>query len=251
MIQPAELIERCRDAANIMGQDDAGGPVMDGPDSLIGFFQHFRPDGTGLGDVFRDLPGGDEVHERLDRLYDVAGHNQRSDGRRDLYFVVRRPDPIPADIVSKAGRDWLRGVRALATITGDDVTGDALDPMPEIRVLEGAPPKHPKDDVNRSDLLKVFLDRVGQLTGRIEMPHAGLAETLRPAFYFINCDAMLRDYLMWPLYREVVRDQAGDGNDQDAIALVDPFSPYFVLWRHGVKYRIMRKDTVDFYIPRR
>ena len=64
-----------------------------------------------------------------------------------------------------------------------------------------------------------------------------VAETLRPAYYFTACDAMLRDYLMWPLYARTT-------------GLNDPFDSYFQLWKHGVKYRIFGEGQIDLYLPR-
>ena len=48
---------------------------------------------------------------------------------------------------------------------------------------------------------------------------------------------MLRDYLMWPFYREKTN-------------LEDPFEPYFQLWKCGVKYRIFEETQIDLYLPR-
>ena len=65
-----------------------------------------------------------------------------------------------------------------------------------------------------------------------------LGTNLSEPLYFTACDALLRDFLRWPL----LADHAlGD----------DPFQPYFQLWRHGIKYRVFRNDQVDFYLPRR
>ncbi len=111
---------------------------------------------------------------------------------------------------------------------------EAFQPLPSIRVLEGTPPKHPKDDSEKSNLLRSIQDSAS-LVERIE---AGpFPAALRPAYYFTACDPMLRDYLMWPLY-------AG------ATGLSDPLLPYFELWGHGVKYRIFGETQVDLYLPR-
>ncbi|MCG8649898.1 MAG: apolipoprotein acyltransferase, partial [Pirellulales bacterium] len=111
----------------------------------------------------------------------------------------------------------------------------ALGAAPAVRILEGIPPKHPKDEREKSNLLKTFQQDATVLVERIDTDP--VAAMLRPAFYFTACDAMLRDYLMWPLYVA-------------ATGLDDPFASYFQLWRHGVKYRIFGETQIDFYLPR-
>jgi hypothetical protein len=205
-------------------------------DSLIGFFQVFRPDGAAIAELYDDLEMGPELIDRLGRLYEAAGDDRRPQGGRDAYFVVRRPPPIDPDLAHSLAHQWLTGIGELALALGDPETHNLLNPVPKIRVLEGIPPKHPKDDDEKSPLLKVMQTAVPTLVERIDAgPYPGI---LRPAYYFTACDAMIRDYLMWPFY------QAADRS------LGDPHLPYFELWRHGVKYRIFRDDQIDLYLPR-
>jgi len=236
LICSQELLARLHDAACIRVDDPTS------PDSLIGFFQQFRPDGRGLAGLFDDLPGGQDVHRRLEEVFEIAGSDRRGDGRRDVYFIVRSPEPISADATQQLAENWLSGVASIADATADDRLIEVLTPLPKVRVLEGSPPKHPKDAINQSELMKVFQTQAPKLTERIDLSHE-IAATLRPAFYFINCDAMLRDYLMWPLYQEALVSQGLAGQE--------PLRPYFRLWCHGVKYRIMQDKQIDFYIPRR
>jgi len=205
-------------------------------DSLIGFFQAFRPDGSGLEGAFEQIAVGEQLRERLGLLFQVAGEDRRPQGGRDAYFVVRNPSPIDPSESEQLAVDWLERMRDLALMLGDVETVSVLQPTPAIRVLEGIPPKHPKRDEEKSELLKTFQYDIAMLTARIDAadPHAPV---LRQAYYFIACDPMLRDYLMWPLY-------AG------AAAVNDPFEPYFRLWSHGVKYRIFGENQIDLYLPR-
>lgn len=235
MIASQELLRRCHDAA-VMGVDNP-----DEPESLIGFFQNFRPDGNGLTGLFDDLPGGADLHSRLDAMFDSAGNDRRPDGRRDAYFVVWSPPTIEASEVGRLAEGWLTGVASLAAVLGDEALASGLSPAPKIRVLEGKPPKNPKHEIDQSPLLKLFLDRVPRLLDTLAPPDS-LAAVLRPAYYFIGCDAVLRDYLMWPLFAEALAARS--------LADPDPLADYFKLWQHGIKYRIVRQDTIDFYIPR-
>lgn len=225
----ATLIRRFHDLACV----DPGTPQD--ADSLIGFFQVFRPDGAALADLYRELEVGDQLLERLEALYLAAGDDRRPQGGRDAYFVIRRPPPIDPERVSDLARRWLEEVRSLAITVGDHATAEALDPVPNFRVLEGIPPKHPKDPAEKSALLQTLQNDAPVLVERIDAgPYPAI---LRPAYYFTACDTMLRDYLMWPLYA------AACGHH-------DPFETYFDLWRHGVKYRIFGETQVDLYLPR-
>ena len=108
----------------------------------------------------------------------------------------------------------------------------------EVRVLEGLPPKAPKVAADQSDLFRSMRDVVP--TWSETMTDAGSpASVLRGPFYFIACDAALRDFLLWPLLR-VPSEQT----------VTDPTADYFRLWSAGVKWRVFTEDRVDFYIPR-
>lgn len=204
-------------------------------DSLIGFFQTFRPDGAAIAGLYSELDIGDDLHERLDRLFRVSGDDRRPQGGRDAYFVVRNPPPLNPDLARQLARSWIEGLRELANVVGDSVISEVLAPTPIVRVLEGIPPKHPKDDSEKSQLLCALQEEASRLVLRIDAgPYAPI---LRPAYYFTACDSMLRDYLMWPFYA------ASSG-------LKDPLEPYFELWRHGVKYRIFGETQIDLYLPR-
>lgn len=230
MTTSTELFERCRLAAGIDPQ------MPDEPDSLIGFFQTFRPDGRGLEGLYNGVPAGDELHHRLDRLFEIAGDDRRPEGGRDAYFVVRRGRLIGPERVEQLAQQWLEKLHLLATELEDVETAGLLERRPAVRVLEGIPPKHPKRQEEKVPLLVAFEEQIPRLVDRIE-PKSDSAGLLRQAYYFVHCDAMLRDYLMWPLYSH-------------GVELDDPFGPYFELWAHGIKYRIFQDSQIDFYMPR-
>lgn len=226
---PEDLIRRCHELA---GQPN---DTVADADSLISFFQVFRPDGNALAGLFAELDCGDALHERLQQLYAAAGDDRRPTGGRDAYFVVRNPPAMTASAAKVAAEAWLIGVREIAVAIGNDEVAEMLAPIPIIRVLEGIPPKHPKIESEQSHLLRIVRTKAPAM---IESIDAGpLATTLRPAYYFTACDAMLRDYLMWPFYVQ-------------ATGLENPLGPYLALWKHGAKYRIFQESQVDIYLPR-
>ncbi|MEO1616113.1 MAG: apolipoprotein acyltransferase [Planctomycetota bacterium] len=233
------LLQRCQDLAAAHGcgsQECAPGPETSEAESLIGFFQLFRPDGEKLEGLYDGVDVGDELSERLEFLFRVAGENRRPQGGRDAYFIVRNSPKLPLEHAELFAAQWLEGLRDVATSVGDSATAERLRVPPKIRFLEGLPPKHPRDPDEQVPLLKCIQNDCSKLTQKVTPP-GSLAELMAKAYYFIACDAMLRDFLMWPLFRE-------------ATAITDPLRGYFMLWVHGVKFRIFQDDQIDFYLPR-
>jgi len=222
------LLQKCHDRAGIDPETALE------PDSLIGFFQLFRPDGAAIVDLFEDLEEGDLLQARLRQLYEIAGEDRRASGGRDAYFLVRHPEALDPDVASRLASSWIHELATMARMVGEHQVAETLGTEPSIRVLEGIPPKHPKNDSEKSRLLLAIEEAAALVEQTKASPYA---EALRPAYYFIACDPMLRDYLMWPLYKKVT-------------GLDDPFLPYFELWKHGVKYRIFGESRIDLYLPR-
>lgn len=204
------------------------------PDSLIGLFQCFRPDGKAIASIFTDMAENEELVDRMEELFQAAGNDQRPDGGRDAYFVVRRPSPLEPQHAETLGLSWIKGLHELAKHSDQPNLAPPLEADLHIRVLEGIPPKHPKNEAEQANLLRC-VRQCGEVTSTLSC--AMEANALRPAYYFIACDPLLRDYLMWPFFRQVT-------------GLADPLQAYFQLWRHGVKYRIFEESQIDLYLPR-
>ncbi len=230
MLSAAEFQDRCRIVSRL-GTND---PVDN--NTMIGIFQRFRPAGNGLEGLYKDLPHAGEYHRRLDRLFAAAGEDRRPNGGRDAYFVVRNPPPMSAEVAEFQAIRWLESLLAMATKAAATGLMAQLDPVPRIRVLVGAPPKQPKSDLDSFPLLKAIKVDAAALTDGIAQ-QCLVVLLLRDAYYFAACDAMLRDYLLWPAYAEHFADP-------------DPMSGYFELWRHGVKLRVFHDDMIDLYLPR-
>ncbi|MCA9138471.1 MAG: hypothetical protein KDB00_16985 [Planctomycetales bacterium] len=233
------FVQRCRDLAHQSGfaadNTPTSAPETSDAESLIGIFQLFRPHGADLEALFDSVPQADRLVDRLKRVFDCAGDDRRPQGGRDVYFLVRSPKSLAVESAEHHAASWVEGLKQIAEAAGDSAIADRLSTSVKIRVLEGIPPKHPKQPEERSSLLNL-LHRCAELTPQINGvdPHA---ELLRPAYYFMACDAMLRDYLMWPFYAAPT-------------GLEDPLKGYFALWSHGVKYRVFREDQIDLYLPR-
>lgn len=207
------------------------------PEDAIGFFQTFRPDGENLEQVFRDVPHGEELLERILEVFEMAGDPTRPDGARDAYFVVRKPTKISEEVARFAATEWLKQMAELDRRVGSQNLAQLLDAAPSIRVLEGQPPKHPRQIEERSDLLKLISSFSQRVVSQLN-PEQDAALALRRAYYFMACDTFLSEYLLWPVYRSLT-------------GLEDPFEPYFTLWKAGIKFRIFNDRGIDFYMPRK
>jgi len=223
------LLQRCRNLAGFAPDAPCDG------DSLIGVLQQFRPDGQGLQGLFDDLPQGAALQHRLRQLYAIAGDATRPGGGQDAYFIVRNPPPLDPLHARTAAQTWLRSLLALARETQFDDLVDELQPLPEVRVLEGIAPKQTKDDLRNVPLYRAIKRQGASLCERLQREDAVL-NLLRPAYYYAACDWALRDYLLWPLYHRFTQ-------------LDDPFLAYFELWCHGVKLRAFADDRLDVYLP--
>lgn len=203
---------------------------------MVGLFQAFRPDPAPLEAVFEEVPGGDEVFERLEEVYAIAGDPRRPDGMKDAYFIVRRPQVSPADQLREMAEDFFRILGNLAFEQSRDELAERLTPPPSVRVLEGKPPKHPKQEEEKSELMKA-VTQVGPRVTESLIAKCEFASFVQRSLYFIACDGFLRDYILWPLVAE-------------HSAVGDPFRSYFEIWKHGAKYRIFGNRQIDLYVPR-
>lgn len=227
-----DTVEFCQRLCEI-----AGHPTdPENPDSLVGILQKFRPEGREVKSIFEGIPEGEAIASRLMQVFEVAGNPARSDGMRDAFFLVRHPKKAKVSEIVESAENFFLGLRNLALENDLKDVACQLEPIPTIRVVEGLAPKHPKADNEKSKLLKAIQTQGPRVTDA-NARRCQFASLLRAAFYFLSCDAFLRDYLLWPFY------------ELDA-ETKDPYAPYFHLWKHGVKYRIFGEQQVDLYLPR-
>jgi len=234
MMSPEQVTHQLCISAGVDANDLDGG-------SLIGVFQKLRPDGVGVdGKAVAEILTGSEkldaVAGRLTQVYEIAGDPKRPDGALDAYFIVRNPSPISPEEVEYEASKFFELLERLAAAVSFQPLSNVLSPTPDVRILEGLPPKNPKKQNEKTELLR----RVESASDDICLSLAkqdAVADMLWESVYFMACDAFLRDYILWPLYAPSVK-------------VDDPFRHYFQLWKHRVKFRIFGKSQVDFYLPR-
>lgn len=189
-----------------------------------------------LEPLFEESDLGKEVFSRLQQVYKIAGDGRRSDGMKDAFFIVRRPDFSSVEKVKQSAELFFGELAALAEEQNKNELAENLKQKPELRLLEGAAPKHPKADREKSGLMKA-VSQIGPTVTEELIAKDPFAKLLQRAFYFLACDGFLRDFVLWPMLAEHSQ-------------LDDPFQHYFVLWRHGVKFRIFGESQIDLYLPR-
>ena len=206
-------------------------------ESLVGFFQSFRGDKfAALHGLYDGLTQSESLAARLDELFQAAGDDRRPSGGRDAYFVVRHPNPMTPQDAEQMSHAWIGKLAELSGLLGQHDVAQTLGRIQNVRVLEGIPPKHPKAEVEKCDVLlalqKVLPDRI-----RSGFASSPAFEIIYPAYYFTCCDSFVAAHLMWPLHPACAN-------------IEEPFEEYFRMWKHGIKYRVFADEQLDVYLPR-
>jgi hypothetical protein len=180
-------------------------------DDVFGFFQRFRPSGSGVAEAILPLPRGEEVLARLRRLYQAT-----ADGPgRDAYFVVRSPLAASRTELEQLARAQIASWAQMARDLGDDELAKELAVKSvEFQALP-TPKPEPPVDAPEAGVFDAESDWHAALSPIY--PDAGL---VREAFYSVACDFRIARHLTWPWY-------------EAASSLPEPFEPYFELWVRG------------------
>lgn len=197
-------------------------------ENLVGFFQKFRPHGNGLAAALEGVVGANEILPRLLELYEVTADGWQ---REDAYFVVKNPKPCSKEQARQLTNLHLQKMREVAREIGNRDLRHLLEHPPQIEVICGKVPWPPGQNDLESLIYEVRTDFILSLT-----PLNSHILLLNDAFYHIACDYFLRDYILWPLYRH-------------STTVVEPFKPYFELWKYGAGFRFPIDDTVKVYVP--
>jgi len=179
-------------------------------ENTSGLFQHFRPAGNGVEQVFAPIPEGRRYSERMLPVYRVTSSEEYG---KDGYFVVRSATAYAPQALGTHAMALVNNLKALAEIIGD----------PELRQATGDLSRVAHRDLTTKDFetdefLTVY-EVVGDWLGGLRN-YTDLIPVLREAYYSISCDYWLANYLQWPYY--------------ERHCALDAFAPYFELWRLGI-----------------
>jgi len=201
--------------------------VFKNEDDLFAFFDCFRPDGACLERVFAGVVGGDEILQRLRRIYEL-----KETATAFGYFVVRRPAPATPERLVELTTRRLDKVRQIAIDFGESELASLLEELPEIKIKREAIPQQTRSDVYAPGA--IVYDVTGDWFSGLG-PIQSDALLLHEALYSIACDYKIAYYLLWPLY-------------QRSTEIEDPFAPYFELWTHGALPFFGKPGLVTVYV---
>jgi len=186
---------------------------------LIGFFQHFRPCGEGVEDVFEDVVLGDEISARIKTIYEATAEGYDP---RDMYFEVKSPPAMAETEIKALVGSHVRNLLAIAKIEHNETVSSALDPLPKIELFN-------MDEVAEEGDCESVESVIAEMCGDYLLGLSSVdsqALLLEEAFYSVASNYNLVCYLLWPLYRH-------------AASINEPFEPIFELWRHGIRLQVL------------
>jgi hypothetical protein len=151
--------------------------------------------------------------------------------QEDAYFVVKKPQPLSRERAAHLVTRHLQQFADIARETGNGQLLRLLEPLPRVEVVPGKTPWPPGQDDPEVLIYEARTDFMTSLS-----PLSSYALLLDEALYHLACDYFLRDYILWPLYRQ-------------ASTLVEPFGSYFELWKHGAGMRFVTDKLVKVFVP--
>jgi hypothetical protein len=195
---------------------------------LFGYFDCFRPDGKGVEKVLAGIVGGDEITQRLLKVFECT---KESFGRY-LYFIVCKPKPATRHKLIELTGWYLEKLRDVADCTGQSKLAEMLKRPPEIRIEPGELSIDMASYHNTPAC--IAHDMLGDWVLSLK-PRQSDALWLHEAFYSIACSYDISHYLLWPLYREQTK-------------IDEPFAPFFELWTHGARPYFGEPRVISVYV---
>ena len=159
----------------------------------MGLFQAFRPNGIGEIVRLREYPGADEFQARLGSVVCGSSILGSKGCMKDAYFIVRKPPVIDAELARDVATKFVQSALLLARTSGL-VGTDTLKTTPSVRILEGKPPKHPRNREEQVLLLRLFSDDLPAHISSL-FSDEPLGNALEESLYFVACDAWLQTFL--------------------------------------------------------
>jgi hypothetical protein len=192
---------------------------------LAGMFNRYRPHGDGLERVLAGEDVECAVRSRIKRVYEVS--TPGSDPR-DLYFVVRQPQPVDPPSAVRHATDYLHGIERLADFMKDSETRAAVKAL---TVTAG----HDMGFAPDEDAPALLHDCIGDFLAKFQPKHNELF-FLKEALYSMANDYFLMGWMLWPAIQETTQ-------------LPDLLDPYFAFWRHGLRLEFSASGRVHLRIP--
>jgi hypothetical protein len=200
------------------------------PANLGGFFQYFRPTGVGVERALEGLPLADRVLPRLLNIYAATSAGWEQHRTIFDYFRVHHPPIISRQQAEELVWKYFQSLREISIEVADDELLARLDHYQTTQfVAKPAPEGSDADlDVWTRDVETDYLLGLEREQSQILLMKEGI--------WTMANDLELMYYVLWPLY-----ERSSD--------LIEPFAPYFELWRRGVAVRFGDDLVIRGYAP--
>jgi hypothetical protein len=196
-------------------------------DELAGFFQAFRPHGAGVERALRGVVRSDVIVPRLMEIYEAPVDGYPT----DVYFIVRKPTPLSRDDALHLAILHRQKLNEISKEAKSGELAQLLRQHDRSEVVVGQRSWPPNEEDPETLVDEVVTDYVLSLS-----PERSQALLLREALYNMACDTYIRDYVLWPLY-------------QESTSVLEPFEPYFKLWKHSAGFRFDHDGSLKVYVP--
>jgi hypothetical protein len=183
--------------------------------------------------LFKDIPAGVDVYNRLQQIYRATSTGSVRPQGVDAYFIVRDPEPAEIYFLKQNATELLTSWRQMASQINQQELVKLLTPIPEIKITSSSPPE--PDPTGTESLGVLIYDIHTDWRTQLE-PMCPHASWMREAFYYINCDYYLADYVIWPWFMK-------------SSPIIEPMRPYFNLWLHGAELHCHAPDDVTLFVP--
>jgi hypothetical protein len=194
--------------------------------NLSGIFNRFRPNGDGLDRIFEDKDTEGKVLSRLRRVFEVTASSWKAG---DIYFVLRKFEPIDHYSAIKLVNGYLNGIVRLADFMGDSETHDTVK---SLSIQWDSEDGFTLDEDIPSLIYECLTDFLAKM-----QPEQNEIFFLKEAFYSLANDYFLMAYLLWPAI-------------QENVPLSNIMDSYFDIWFHGIKLNFSNDGTVFVKTPK-
>ncbi|MDE1464142.1 hypothetical protein [Spartinivicinus poritis] len=102
-------------------------------ESFIGYFQSFRPNGSGLNELFKGAVKGKEVLERLLAIYKAI---ESSYCKNDWYFLVKKPPTVSETKACSIFREHLQSMKLIVDEMDEMDVSEEISNITHLNVLQ-------------------------------------------------------------------------------------------------------------------
>jgi len=150
------------------------------------------------------------VRSRIKRVFEITTPGWDP---RDLYFVVREPQPVDSPSLVRYATGYVRGIEQLADFMKDAETRAAAKVL---TVTASQDIEFPRDEDTQALIYDCVTDFLSEF-----QPERNDLFFLKAALYSMANDYFLMAWMLWPAIEETT-------------SLPDLLDPYFALWSHGL-----------------